>query len=359
MKRLLTMSLVLLLALCLAACTEAEAPNFETMETQRYILLPDYDTMVLDAAEVERRLEAELSDICAGFSRVYHESGTVIDGDDLILDYQFTLVGESTPYDEVMSGARVMLGQNELGVTGFDEAMVGQTVGETFTTLALAFPEDYFDVALRGKTARFTVTVRGLFRAGTPAEPDMYMVRDLTAGELSDVAAYKALLRTYHAENVAFSQILAAAEVKKLPESAKQYYFELYYGKIKEMYQQTATELYLLGIPDFESYLTSERLILNLQLDREPFADADAFEDFAREQSEKELVHDMVLAAVGHAEGVVLTDERFAAGEAELIAQHGFVDRTELYENYTEAEMRKMFWFSEIFTCIGTLLPTA
>lgn len=91
-------------------------------------------------------------------------AGTVVqDGDTVNIDYVGTIDGEEFDGGSTDGqGTDLTLGSGAY-IDGFEEGIVGHTVGETFD-VNVTFPEDYGVDSLNGKDATFSVTINGVYR---------------------------------------------------------------------------------------------------------------------------------------------------------------------------------------------------
>jgi FKBP-type peptidyl-prolyl cis-trans isomerase (trigger factor) len=91
-------------------------------------------------------------------------AGTVVeDGDTVNLDYTGYIDGEAFDGGSTNGeGTALTLGSGSY-IDGFEDAIVGHTVGETFD-IQVTFPEDYSATNLAGKEATFSITLNGVYR---------------------------------------------------------------------------------------------------------------------------------------------------------------------------------------------------
>ncbi len=110
-------------------------------------------------------------------------------GDQLSAENRVIFEGEE-PDDQPVRRQLIRLGSN---IPGFDEAIMGMTVGEE-RTFTLTFPEDYHEEDRRGKTATFHVKVTAIRARVLPALDDdfaMSVTGAETVAEMRELEAAK------------------------------------------------------------------------------------------------------------------------------------------------------------------------
>ena len=173
------------------------------VEAKDYIGLPMPDTTVTpDEGEIESRLE-RLREAHAQL-RTPAEPRPARKGDTLTIDFQVEVDGQARA-DLAGTDVQVELGSDRF-IPGFEEALEGVSVGET-RSFTLAFPEDYREPALSGKSAGFTVTVKDLKEKVLPALDDEF-AKDV--GTFDSLEALRAAIRdAYVAEETERRQAAA------------------------------------------------------------------------------------------------------------------------------------------------------
>jgi trigger factor len=87
----------------------------------------------------------------------------VANGDTVNIDYTGYLDGEAFSGGSTNgAGADLTIG-SETYIEGFEEGLIGHSVGETFD-LNLTFPDDYYASDLAGKDVVFTTTINGIYK---------------------------------------------------------------------------------------------------------------------------------------------------------------------------------------------------
>ncbi len=158
------------------------------VEARDYAGLPvEEPAFVPDEAEVERRLQ-QLREAHARL-RSPAEPRSAQRGDFVTIAFAGEVEGQARP-ELASESLTVEIGSDRL-IPGFEEGLVGLTVGET-RTLALRFPADYREEALAGKAATFTVTLKDLKEKVLP-ELDDEFAKDV--GEFESLEALRASVR--------------------------------------------------------------------------------------------------------------------------------------------------------------------
>lgn len=89
------------------------------------------------------------------------EERTVQEGDKVNIDFEGTVVGESEPFEGGTAIAYDLVIGSDTFIPGFEDAIIGHSVGETFT-FSIPFPEEYADAELAGKDANWVVTINSI-----------------------------------------------------------------------------------------------------------------------------------------------------------------------------------------------------
>ena len=177
------------------------------------------------------------------------EGETVALGDIITLDYKGTLNGEA------FNGGSYEDYTMRLGfasfVAGFEDAIVGHKVGETFT-IDVTFPEKYSDDSLAGKETRFEITLHKAYRFS-----DEFVKENTDYDTMWDFK--NAMRLQYHAMYVATDILCDKSEVIKYPssllssykyifkteaENQVNYYYKNYYQSQGYTLKQTAAEMF-------------------------------------------------------------------------------------------------------------------
>ena len=116
------------------------------------------------------------------------DGAAAADGDELVIDFAGSIDGE--PFEGGAAEDFVLRLGSDRFVPGFEAQLIGSRPGEQ-KTVAIDFPEDYPNDALKGKNASFAVTVKEL------RSPDDTPIDDALAKHLGaeDLDALKATIR--------------------------------------------------------------------------------------------------------------------------------------------------------------------
>lgn len=120
--------------------------------------------------------------------------GVVELGDSINIDFVGTIDGvEIDGYSD--EDVEITIG-SDLFIEGFDEALLGKSIGETVIT-DITFPEDYFE-ELAGKTVEFSITINYKYGEVTPAELTDELVVEMGYGEdITTVEKYREYVREF------------------------------------------------------------------------------------------------------------------------------------------------------------------
>lgn len=157
-------------------------PKFEPKSTEAgadvefvavFEVYPEFTVGALDQIKV-RKETAEVvdSDIDQMISNLREQSAKWVEsekaaeeGDKVTIDYKGTVDGEAFE-GGTAENATVQIGSKRM-IPGFEEGLVGLKAGDT-KTLDVNFPEDYQAENLKGKAAKFDVTVRAVAERELP-----------------------------------------------------------------------------------------------------------------------------------------------------------------------------------------------
>ncbi|MEE4361116.1 MAG: trigger factor [Pseudomonadales bacterium] len=92
-------------------------------------------------------------------------------GDEVTLDFE-GFIGDEAFQGGQAEDAKIVLGSGRM-IPGFEEGLAGLHAGDN-SSLEVTFPEDYGNEALRGKQARFEVTVKAVAEPVTPELDDAF-----------------------------------------------------------------------------------------------------------------------------------------------------------------------------------------
>ena len=161
-------------ALSYEALPEVPEVDFSDVAVERLVVEPE-----------EAEVEDALRQLAATAPTFAPKEGAAEDGDQVAIDFVGRLDGE--PFE---GGAAedypLRLGSNSF-IPGFEEQLVGVTAGEE-REVAVSFPEDYNNEALKGRDAVFAVTVREV-RSASDAPLDDALAKRFGAEDLAGLRA--------------------------------------------------------------------------------------------------------------------------------------------------------------------------
>lgn len=159
----------------------------------------------------------------------YDEEGNLLEGYDLVLGSgNFIGAYESEEHPE----------KNNLG---FEEQLIGATVGET-RTITVTFRDNYGSEELNGTVVKFDVTINSL-QKGTLPELTDEMISEYTGGQYTTISGLQEYINTFYKENLAYTAVLDAITVKDYPEEAMNNSIDDYIASyIASNYSETLTD---------------------------------------------------------------------------------------------------------------------
>lgn len=210
-------------------------------------------------------------------------------------------------------------------IPGFAEQMLGAEIGKEFD-IDIKFPDNYGNADLAGKDTVFTVKINYVI---DEIDFNDEWINRVSEGEYATTQDYIDFcinfLIEYDNSGFIFSSIMDAATVVSIPQAE----FDYYYYDIKYRIEDTAKQYGM----TYESFLSSGYAamfqIVNARSDEE-----------VREYVENIVKTELVLYAVAEAENIEVTNEEVEKEIQYMIDQYG-VTREEIFEVYTEADLRK------------------
>ena len=149
-----------------------------TIEAEGYEkLAPEYEEPVVEAEEIEERLNALLEK--NNPYRKLKEDRALENDDQAKFDFVGKIDGVEFEGGKA-EGFELVIGSGQF-ISGFEDQMVGMNIDET-KDITVTFPEDYQSTELAGKEAVFTVTLHEI-KARGEVELDEEMVKKLLPGD--------------------------------------------------------------------------------------------------------------------------------------------------------------------------------
>lgn len=156
---------------------ETDGENFQFVAT--FEIYPEVELKGLDAIEVEQpKAEVTDADVDAMIEtlRKQHATFEVVDraaadGDKAKIDFVGSIDGEEFEGGKA-EDFELQLGSNRM-IPGFESGVVGHKAGEEFD-IEVTFPEDYHAENLKGKVAKFAITLKEVQAANLPEVNDEF-----------------------------------------------------------------------------------------------------------------------------------------------------------------------------------------
>ncbi len=331
MKRIISLTLVVLFALtAFVGCGEKEF-NYKTSDLSEYVTLGEYLGL---SVEVEDRALTD-EDIQTGIDELLTENAetveitdrAVADGDTVDIDYVGKKDGVAFS-GGTAEGASLVIGSNSY-IDGFEDGLVGVMPGQT-VDLNLTFPDPYQNNPdLAGAAVVFTVTVNHIDTTVKPEWNDEF-VKTLTKEEYKTTAEYLEVLKvTWAAEKKAeveskkmqdvWTAVLANAKVLQYPEEK----VEMYRTQLSEYYESYASQLGV-DLDTLITYMGSTRTEFDSEMD-----------SYAHSLVAEELV----FHSIAKKENIQIGDEEYTEGLNALAEYYG-VTVEELTAQISEEEIK-------------------
>jgi trigger factor len=209
------------------------------------------------------------------------------EGDLVNLSFNATIDGEGFP-GSIEDNAYVEIGSGR-SVADLESGLTGKQVGKDYD-IKVVFPEDYPQETVRGKTAVYKVTVKGLERADLPELTDEFVKENLGA------------------ENVSELKDKFAARIKRRlnerSEAAKKA------AVFKALYEANPFEIGDLIVEEQMRYQLMRFGVLNPRDNESRNADVSRFKPLLGEQAKQEAAESFLVDALVKAFNVEPTDEQ-------------------------------------------------
>ena len=258
--------------------------------------LGDWRGLEVGRADVEvpdEAVEAELDRLREGFASLAPVDRPAASGDAVVLDYAGTIDGEPFEGSE-RRDALVEVGAEE-APPEFDVALTGASAGDQ-RKADVAFPDDYADEDLAGKTASFVLDVKEVREKNLPEADDDFAAE---ASEFETVAELRDEIRRRLSEGLeqrAEAEFREAAVDAVAANAKLEIPHDLVHARAHEMWERIERQLAARGI-DPQAYARMQG------------KDRHDLIDDAEEDAERSLRREAVLAAVAEDDGIEVTDD--------------------------------------------------
>ncbi len=255
MKKIITLTLCLLLVFSLCACgVKSDRVNYKK-GLKDYVTLPELQGVKFTESDetYKQFYEQYLKNDLERFSQKL-ESGTVEKGDIANINYKGMVNGVAFT-GGTAENFNLTIGSNKF-IDGFEEQLIGQKIGET-KTITVTFPEGYGNstdietqkivIELSGKEAQFEVKINSITRAAT----------ELTEANLKELGydTKEDYLKEVHIgtiKNCYYSYLMEKTIIEEYPPESDGTLYEYFKGYYTNYAQQNGAS--------FESFLSGNNL---------------------------------------------------------------------------------------------------
>ncbi|MBQ6148417.1 MAG: FKBP-type peptidyl-prolyl cis-trans isomerase [Oscillospiraceae bacterium] len=293
------------------------------------VQLEDYATIEIPSSQVaveDYDIESYINNILNYASTVEQiTEGTVEEGDLVNFDFSGVLEGEEEPFEGgTAQGYELTIGSG-MFIEGFEEQMIGHSIGETFD-ITVTFPEEYTE-ELAGKNAVFTITLNYKSITTTPELTDEFVQEFSSANmdvQLNTVDELKEYTRDYlyktRLHDAVFSAMQSKVNVVSYPEATYD---------IMKAYNMESLEYYvtMYAANGMEGYDADMIAQMN------GFASA---EDYCNQYAMNDMNTMMFVDAVAADKGIECTDEELDQYINDVITANG------LEGTYTVDEFKEL-----------------
>lgn len=254
-------------------------------------------------------------------------TGAVMSGDTVNIDFAGTVDGVA--FDGGTSqGYELKLGSSSM-IPGFEEGIIGHSVGETFD-IDVTFPDSYpNNPDLAGVPAVFNITINSATRSVNPEYTDEFVASNTDAASKEEYEANtrKSLEEYYEGtdkssnRNSIMTKIIEKSKIAEYPEQEMQ---KLVDDTVSSVEKEAKTYGY-----DLATYVVN---VYGMESE-------DAFVSYISSMVEDFLKEKIVVCAIAKAENMTVSDDDIAAAETMIMDAYGIESKDTLYENYTKDDV--------------------
>ena len=304
-----------------------------------YIKLGEYKSLILQNQEVtdeqvEERIESMLAD---DSSQVRGADSAVRAGDTVVINYVGT-IGFDTFDGSIGNNYSLLVGSGEM-VEGFEDALIGMTVGET-RSFTISYPEDDPREELRGVSADYRVTLQSCARPADLTEEwaakqgyDSIAAMRLAVREELEQAAREPDQRRAQV----WRQILDSCEVTEYPQEDMDRAEEEY----KTLLERYAAQAEL----DLDDFLLSQGK-----------TQEDYLED-SLAYAKAKVKQNLIITGIMDAENMTLEDAESTRILADLVSQFKAEDANELIDSYGKQEVYESVGLVRVMDYVSEQTP--
>lgn len=267
------------------------------VEVKPEIELGDYKSLTVEKIEhevTEEVIDEEIEKIRDMNARLVDASDRPVEeGDVITMDYE-GFIGEEQFEGGTAEGQSIEIGSGEF-IEGFEEQLMGKTIDED-VEVKVTFPEDYHGSEVAGKEAVFNVVIKDIKEKELPVLDDEF-VKDVSS--FDTLEEYREDFREKLEEEYSKREKIEqeAAIIKGIADITE---IDIPEGLIKTQIENEVNE--------FSQRLGSQGMSIDQYLQMTG-TELEDLEEQVRPVAEERVKGDLILEAVGKAEGVEVTEE--------------------------------------------------
>lgn len=317
------------------------ADNDDTFEDDlsKYVTLGTYKGIEVEPytkTVTEDDVQTQVMMARVPFATVAEKEGPVAKGDQVVIDFVGYMNGETFEGGSAQDYP-LMIGSGSM-IDGFEDGIVGAAKGET-VTLDIAFPDPYpNNPDFAGLPVRFDVTVKTVYEQALPVYDDAFVQENYECASVEEFEKiiYEALVKQNEAarENHILTQVLETIsetfEIKGYPS-----------GEYAKMYQA--------NLNYFQALAEQEGITLNEYALHQFGMDVSTFYESLETSIYTVMQEQMVLLRIAQEEGISITEDEYKAGVAEYVEYYGVSTEAELFEAFSEEEVRRSILIQKVY----------
>lgn len=330
-KRILALSLSVIMALSLTACGKGDEKETTTngssvnLTEKGEIKLGEYKGLTVYSDDIkvkDSELEAYINQrLELDATTEYKTSGVVKENDKVKLSFKGTIDGKEFS-GGTTEGTVVTMNDTGFSVDGFVDAVIGHSIGEKLE-LDLTMPEDYSDEELQKKPVHFSVSLDSLVVTNTPELTDEYVEKEYSGLGINTVGEFTEYLKNDLYINNIYTKIWSTIVENSTVVSYEKERYEEYYNTVSENYAAQIQSTYGMSVDEY--------------LEQSSVSSAEWNERIV-EYVTGYLKEEMVIKKIAEVENISVTDEQFDTKMLEYAKLYGYDTVEEFKEAYGDIE---------------------
>ena len=317
-KRFLALAIGAVMAMTVVGCSKGISDDVITIKQYEALEVAKVTPLEVTDEDVEMSIQSTLQ---TKATRTEITDRPVQNGDIVTMDYLGKTDGVAFE-GGTAEDAELLIGSGQF-IDGFEDALIGHSVGETFD-INVTFPENYNE-ELAGKDAVFTITLHKIH---------VEVVPELTEELVKELSATATTIEDYKKENREYLELSNEETAKS--ELEQRVWQALIENCVIEEYPQDMMDAELAVIEEQFSAVAS---MYGMEIDE---LLQQVYGVSAETMAQNLIKQELAVMLIAEKEDLVLTLEEYENGLADYAIQYGYDDPAEFEEMVGEDEMRSI-----------------